>query len=121
MLHNQKNTVYSNLLFCVSLIFNSCAFAQTDYLHEDLRERLHGASSGFVYSFVDLNYDSSLPGTYNKFYGKSDIFAVYESDVKLGDHLTGGLTYFNVDTTINSSLQLIDRPLIRSKQTINNN
>jgi hypothetical protein len=107
--------------FFLGSILSLNAFSENSFLQKDIKELLHSASTGFIYSYLNLNFDSTLPATYNRFYGNSDIYAVYESDVNLGDHLTGGLTYFRVTTNINAQLQLIDKPLVTSRQTITNN
>jgi len=102
-------------------IYDNCASAGNLNLSEQIKQHFEGMATGLIYSFVSFDFDSEVSNSYNKFYGNSNIYAVYTSDIKLSEKLTTGLTFFNVQTDINSQVKIIDNPWVNSNQSINNN
>jgi len=76
---------------------------------------------GFIYSHVNFDFNSAVDGNKNDYFGDANIEAVYAGNISLTDHLTFGVTYFNVETDVTSNFVLRNIAAVHTTQNISNN
>lgn len=89
----------------------------TDYI----KKRFDYLNMGFIYSHVNFDFDSAVDGNINDYFGEANIEGVYAGNIELTDHLTFGVTYFNVDTNVTSNFVLSKSASVHTIQNISNN
>jgi len=97
--------MYKELSLLFLIINSTCVFAGNTFPHIQKPKSKQpdtvftGSLPGFIYSYVDFDFNSTAGSNFNHFRGHSNVVSVGTNQLKLFKDVTGGLFIYHIDTT----------------------
>lgn len=114
--------VNSNVIFAVLLgVAPIITFADIPGEVERSKGKFSNLSLGFLSSYIDFKFNSTMGTNFNRFTGHSNLYSAAMGNVQITPSWTAGMAIFKVNTTVNSQLVLNPGLPSTSEQITHNN
>lgn len=112
-----KNVIISAIAFAgIANAATAPSYKSNTPAHDQVDSPFPGA----VYSYTDINFNSTVGSNFNRFNGHSNLYGFTGENFKLTKKLNFGFALFKIDTNLNSQVNLSPTPFSISKQKIEN-